>query len=138
MQNKSQNNHEEQNIRSYKESFGKTLPLWEGFRLFLEEEYGNIVEEWKYYNIKSGWILKVTRNKRTLFYLTPSENKFRVAFSFGEKAIAEIEKSNLPEILIERLKNARKYVEGRGLQVNVMQLNDLRIIKKLVDIKIKN
>ena len=138
MENNTNNGVGAKKAKTYQEAFGNSFPLWEGFRLFLEDEYGSLVEEWKYYNIKSGWILKVVRDNRTIFYLTPMENQFRLAFSFGDKAVNAVEESNLPAILIERLKNARKYVDGRALQWTVKKLEDLRVAKKLVDIKINN
>ena len=66
------------------------------------------------------------------------EDLFKISFVFGDKAVAAVEKSDLPKNLITELKNARKYMEGRGLQVEVKQSEDIENIKKLVEIKMNN
>ena len=120
------------------EALQNTYKLWEEIRKYIRSEFGETVEEWKYYNSKSGWILKSFYKKRNLFFFTPCEEYFRISFAYGEKAVTEIEKSDLPESIIEEIKNARKYMEGKGLRVEVKNRKDVDIIKKLVDIKIRN
>ena len=120
------------------EALQNTYKLWEEIRKYIRSEFGETVEEWKYYNSKSGWILKSFYKKRNLFFFTPCEEYFRISFAYGEKAVTEIEKSNLPDKIIEEIKNARKYMEGKGLRVEVKNRKDVDIIKKLVDIKIRN
>jgi hypothetical protein len=119
-------------------ALANTYKLWEEIRKYIRSEFGETVEEWKYYNSKSGWILKSFYKKRNLFFFTPCEEYFRISFAYGEKAVTEIEKSDLPESIIEEIKNARKYMEGKGLRVEVKNRKDVDIIKKLVDIKIRN
>ena len=104
----------------------------------LEEKQGPITEEWKFYGAKSGWILKVLRKKRNLFFFTPLKDHFRISFIFRDKAVAAVEKSDLAENIIHRLINAKKHVEGRGLQIDVKLLEDLENVKTLLEIKIKN
>ena len=57
---------------------------------------------------------------------------------FGDKAVAAVEQSDLPQDLIRTLKNARKYAEGRGLQIDVKRSTDVKHIMKLVKIKVEN
>jgi hypothetical protein len=120
------------------EALQNTYKLWEEIRKYIRSEFGETVEEWKYYGSKIGWTLKSLNKKRNLFFFTPCEKYFRISFAFGEKAVAEIEKSDLPDNIIEEIKNTRKYVEGRGLRVEVKNRKDVDIIKKLIEIKIKN
>ena len=119
-------------------ALANTYKLWEEIRKYIRSEFGETVEEWKYYNSKSGWILKSFYKKRNLLFFTPCEEYFRISFAYGEKAVTEIEKSDLQESIIEEIKNARKYMEGKGLRVEVKNRKDVDIIKKLVDIKIRN
>ncbi|MFQ5641410.1 MAG: DUF3788 family protein [bacterium] len=122
--------------KSLSEVLATTGPLWEAIKKHLKDEYGDLNEEWKFYNQKSGWILKVLRKKRNLFFFTPFEGYFRIVFVFGDKAVAVVEKSDLPQNIIESLKNARKYMEGRGIPLEVKRPEDVENIKKLVHIKI--
>lgn len=117
---------------------GKSWSLWNDFRNDLEERYGPLNEEWKFYMKKSGWTLKVLRKKRNLFFFSPRQNYFNINFVFGDKAVKAAEESDLPLQLKQELRNARKYMEGRGLPVKVETAEQLVSIKKLVQIKIEN
>jgi hypothetical protein len=120
------------------ESLDKAYDLWGAFRTHLTVEYGDIHEEWKHYGKSSGWVLKSLLKKRNLFFFIPLVKSFRINFVFGDKAVAVIEKSDLPEDLKQSLREARKYMEGRGLQVEVSSMADVDLIKVLVAIKINN
>jgi hypothetical protein len=96
---------------------GKSYKFWEEIKTSLEKEFGNLNVEWKHYGQKSGWILKLFYKKRNLFFLNPQKDFFAVGFVFGDKAVAQIEKSDLPCEMINELVNARKYAEGRGLNL---------------------
>jgi hypothetical protein len=119
-------------------ALGKSNRLWKEIKKNLKADYGELVEEWKFYGQKSGWILKTLRKKRNLFFLIPLEGSFRLSFVFGEKAVAAVVESDLPKDLITTLKNARKYAEGRGLNIDVKRPADVDHTKKLVEIKVNN
>ena len=117
---------------------GKTAKLWQKIKSNLENEYGELIEDWKYYGQKTGWLLKVLRKKRNLFFFIPLKGCFRIAFVFGEKAVSAVESSDLPEAIKLELKNARKYAEGRGIRIEVKSAKNIKNIQKLVEIKVKN
>jgi hypothetical protein len=50
------------------ETLGKSNRLWQEIKKNLKAEYGELVEDWKFYGGKSGWILKTLRKKRNLFF----------------------------------------------------------------------
>jgi hypothetical protein len=114
---------------------GKTHPLWARIREPLAKEFDPIQPEWKFYGKKYGWTLKVQHKKRTILYLTPLTGGFRIAFVFGDKAVAAVEDSTVPEGIKEELRNARRYVEGRGLRIEVKSAKDVRTVKQLIHIK---
>lgn len=111
---------------------------WTKLKTFLIESVGPVREEWKFYSAKSGWTMKVLLQKRNLFFMKPEQSAFMVAFVFGDKAVGEVEKSDLPENIKTELSEAKKYMEGRGLQVVVKTAYDLETVMKLVAIKVKN
>jgi hypothetical protein len=117
---------------------GTSYKLWEEIKSLLVNDYCNLDQEWKYYGQKIGWTLKSLYKKRNLFFFTPYEKYFKIAFVFGDKAVAVIEKSDLPLSIIDEIKNARKYVEGRGLRITVKKQSDVKIVLKLTEIKINN
>ena len=119
-------------------AMGGSYQLWKGIRDHLRIEYGELTEEWKFYGRKTGWLLKTLRKKRNLFFFIPLEGSFRLSFVFGDRAVAAAEQSNLPKHFITTLKNARRYAEGRGLQVDVRGPADIEHVKMLVQIKVNN
>ena len=119
-------------------ALGKSNSLWKEIKKHLKAEYGELTEDWKYYGKNYGWTLKTLRKKRNLFFFVPVEGGFKVSFVFGDKAVAAAEQSDLPKDLIKTLKNARRYAEGRGLQIEVKAPADVENVKKLVEIKVNN
>ena len=124
--------------RALARTLGKTFHLWVEIRDGVQAEHGPVVEEWKYYGAKYGWTLKTLRQKRNLFFFTPCQGYFRVSFAFGDKAVAAIEASGLPAAMIAEIKNAKNYVEGRGLRIEVRVKSDVEHVKKLIAIKVMN
>ena len=121
-----------------KQTLGSTFDLWQEIKTFIKSEIGETAEEWKFYMKSTGWQLKTLLKKRNLFFFTPYQNCFRITFVFGEKAVAEVEKSDIPQSIIDELLNAKKYMEGRGLSIWVKNEYDVEIIKKLLKIKVNN
>ncbi len=117
---------------------GKSAAYWKDIKKHLQETYGELTEEWKFYNQKSGWILKTLRKKRNLFFFIPLQGCFKITFVFGDKAVAAIEKSDLPNNIIDTLRNARKYAEGRGIQIEVTSPDEVETVQKLVAVKLDN
>ena len=76
--------------------------------------------------------------KRNLFFLIPYERFFKIVFIFGDKAVQEIEKSNIADQIKNDIINAKKYMEGRGIAIEVKDGGNLPDIKVLIDIKINN
>jgi hypothetical protein len=117
---------------------GKSYKHWEEIKTSLEKEFGELTVEWKHYGQKSGWILKLFYKKRNLFFLNPQKGFFAMAFVFGDKAVTQIEKSDLPAAMIDELINAKKYAEGRGIRLEVRNSETVKHILKLVNVKIQN
>ncbi len=93
-----------------------------------------VSEEWKYYSKKSGWTLVVKHITRTLLYLYPA-GVFTVVFVFGDKAVKAEEDAGLPAEIMAPLKTAKRYVEGRLLEVDVRTKRDVRIVSELARLK---
>ncbi len=124
--------------KSLAKVLGESNKLWNDLKRHLRESYGELIEEWKFYSPKYGWTLKLLKKKRNLFFFSPKPNALRVSFIFGDKAVSQIESSNLPDEMKTALRNARKYAEGRGLLIEVKSADEIDQIKKLVEIKLNN
>ncbi len=91
--------------------------------------------EWRYYGPKYGWSLKLFEKKRNLCYVGVDDGSVSVAFVVGEKAYARALASDLPEELAEKVRNARKYPEGRGITLVVRTEADLEPVRLMLEIK---
>jgi hypothetical protein len=124
--------------KELKQILGPVFDLWQDIKHFIKNEIGKTSEDWKFYMAKTGWQLKTLLKNRNLFFFTPYKNHFRITFVFGDKAVSEIQKSDVPQTVIDELVNAKKYMEGRGLSLEVKSKNDVEVIKKLLLIKLNN
>jgi len=97
--------------------------------------YGPITQEWASSGKAYGWSLRLKSKKRTILYLIPQHRTFLCAFVFGDKAVEAVLASSLPRPIIEAIEGARRYVEGRGIRVEVKTSQNLDTIRKLVAIK---
>jgi len=120
------------------EVLGRSSAVWDAIKAHLADEYGELTEVWKCYSVKYGWTMKMMKKKRNLFFFIPEKSSFGLAFIFGDKAVAAIEDSNVPENIKEELRNATKYAEGRGMRIEMKYKKQIPLIKKLVAIKFAN
>lgn len=119
-------------------ALGRTSGLWDQLTISLAAEYEPLTETWKFYSKKYGWSLQLKRKKRTVLYLTPCKGHFTVGLVFGEKAVKAAHQSDLPDALLDRIDSARKYVEGRGIRIEIRSKKDLGTVEKLAAIKMAN
>lgn len=117
------------------EKLGSKYALWEELRAFVLEKYPPGKQEWNFPGKKYGWSFRIKDKRRAILYFLPREGFFKVAFVFGEKALAAILESNIDQSIKTGLQNARKYAEGRGIGIDVNKSSDLEDIKTLVEIK---
>jgi len=117
---------------------GKSKGWWDAILAYLAEEYPGVQSEWGFPGAKYGWSLRPKLKKRTILYLTPHQGSFSVSFALGEKAVAAAEESTLPPPILEAIRNAKPYVEGRGIRFEVNHRDDVETVKKLVEIKMRH
>jgi hypothetical protein len=125
------------NPQLLQEALGDGHSSWMELIAHVEAEYDGVRQEWKYYST-GGWTLKILAGKRNLFMMIPVAGSLRVAFVFGDRAVAAISESRLPKNIIEIVQNARKFAEGRGLNIPVDDKRDLANVKKLIKIKVEH
>lgn len=116
-----------------------TFNLWKILHEFVLTEYAAGKPEWNYPGKKHGWNYRIKDKKRALIYFLPRSEYFKVAFVFGQKAVAEIMKN---KIISEATKKSRhtaiKYAEGRGIRIDIRNSNNLPEIQDLIKIKLAN
>lgn len=118
-----------------KDVLGKTFQYWTAIKKYFKDKQIDVQEEWKFYSQKYGWSMRLKHKKRNILYLVPCEGYFRATFIFGDKAVAAAEQSALPESILDMIRNARKYAEGRAIRFEVRGQKDAENVKKLIEIK---
>lgn len=103
---------------------------------FVTEELGVPDLQWKWYAGGRGWTGKVLLGSRNLFFVSPRAGAFQLGFVFGDRAVEAASAPPLPAALVEELRAAKKYAEGRGLRVLVSSAEDLDPVFHLIRLKI--
>ena len=117
---------------------GRAAPAWRDLATHLAEQYEPLTETWKFSGAKWGWSLQLKRRKRTVLYLTPGRSRFLVGFTLGEKAVSAAHQSDLPAAVLDLIDSATKYVEGRGVRLEVRTKRDIETVERLAAIKMAN
>ncbi len=120
------------------EQLGSLYPLWEQIAESVRKKYPNPKEEWNYPGKKYGWNFRLKDKKRAIIYLLPHKGYFKVAFVFGQKATDQIMASDIAKVIKSDLANAKKYVEGRSIAIEVKNHEPIEDIDQLIDIKLLN
>ncbi len=115
---------------------GKTKTLWQSFFKYLNTDHADLAEEWRYYNDGKSWLMKVTRKSKTVFWLSVTENAFRVTFYFTDKASQAIERSSVSSELKQQFKSGRTFGKIRGLTVKFQGKKDIEDAKALLAVKL--
>jgi len=118
-------------------ALGSSAEIWKQLVEWLAEQ-GIANPEWNSYSPKAGWSVRFKFKKRNIVYLAPCKGCFRVAFIFGDKAVAAARQSNLSKSTLKLLDEAPRYPEGTGLRLTVKSSKDLSAIRKLALIKLAN
>ena len=113
---------------------GAARALWDE----LLTELALPIQEWNSYSPKAGWSLKVKLGKRTILYLSPCHNSFRVAFVLGAKAVEVARQLKLPKAVMKIIDEAPRYPEGTGVRLEIQAREDLAAVRKLAEIKLAN
>lgn len=121
-----------------KSALGKTLPLWEDIKQYVNSKNSFYINEWNYPGPKYGWSFRIKDSERAIVYLLPRKDYFKVALVFGKKAKESALKSDVSSAVKTELRNAVVYAEGTGIRLDVKTKTIVKDIKKLIDIKILN
>ena len=108
---------------------------WEGFIEYLQERYGVIETEWKFYSKSAGWCLRVFGEKRNIVFLSPNDNFFVTTVNMGVKVKEQILRSNISECNKKLIDDAAIYAEGISVLFTIKNEDDLNDIKTILNIR---
>jgi hypothetical protein len=115
---------------------GKTKNIWISFFGYLRENHPDITSEWRYYNDGKSWLMKNTRKKKTVFWLSIKKETFRTTFYFTDKAAKAIAGSTIPAEMKKQFKGGKQFGKIRGLTVLFKYKKDIETAKTLLAIKL--
>ena len=119
-------------------TLGSAFVFWSELKSLMASRFAPLSIEWGFASKKTGWGLRLKREKRTILYMTPCKGYFVASFALGEKAVKAARESDLPVSVLEIIDNAKKYAEGRGVRLAVRSAEDVRNVEKLAVIKMAN
>jgi hypothetical protein len=119
-------------------TLGSTFVFWNELKRLIASRFTPLSMEWGFSSKKTGWGLRLKREKRTVLYMTPCEGYFMASFALGEKAVKAAHENDLPVSVLEIIDSAKKYAEGRGVRLEVRNAEDVRNVEKLAVIKMAN
>ena len=117
---------------------GRTSTHWFNLIKHAASEYPPLEDKWNFAGEKWGWALRLKQKKRTILYMTPCKGYFLTGFVLGEKAVKAAHDEGLPDPILDAIDQAPKYVEGRGIRIEVRIKKDFDNVKKLAAIKMAN
>ncbi|MGA3287785.1 MAG: DUF3788 family protein [Bacteroidota bacterium] len=115
---------------------GKIKEIWVSLFEYLHENHPDIISEWRYYNDGKSWLMKNTRKKKTVFWLSVQKRFFRTTFYFTDKAAKAIAGSTIPAEMKKQFKEGKHYGKIRGLTVLFKYKKDIETAKALLAIKL--
>ena len=117
--------------RSLTRVLGRASATWQRLRADLVAAGGPLEEKWSFSGKSHGWILKVSRKKRTIVYLIPCAGHFVASFALNARACAAAREAELPAALRAAIARAPAYAEGRGVRLEVRARKDLAPVEAL-------
>ena len=116
---------------------GRTKAYWIAIFDFIQSDYPDFNKEWRYYKDGKSWLLKVTRKKKTICWVSVFKKGFRMTFYLVDRAEELIMKSSISEDLKAKFNEGKHYGKIRGLTIIFNNKNDVEYAKTLIDIKLK-
>ena len=124
------------NDKDLAKKLGETYALWNQIIDIVYLQYPSGKEDWNFPGKNYGWSFRIKDKKRAILYFLPREGYFKVAFVFGQKALNSILETSISDTIKNDLLAAKKYAEGRGVNIDVKNDSVISDIKKLIAIKL--
>ena len=100
---------------------GESSVLWTEIRARLAATCSPLTETWSYSGKSHGWLLRLARRKKPIVYLVPHPGYFVASLVLNEKGIEAAEASGLPQAVLEIVRHAPEFPEGRNVRIEVRE-----------------
>lgn len=109
--------------------------IWETILDHANNNYKDIISEWRYYNDGKQWLFKLQHKKKTVFWAGVLKDTMRITFYFGNKAEPLILNSSLPEKIKDNFTSAKGFGTLKPVTIPLHGHEDLAIIYELIKLK---
>lgn len=116
---------------------GEKKILWLSIMDHMKNNYKDSAGGWNFYNDGKRWLFKMVSKKKTVFWAGILNDTFRITFYLGNKAESIIENSDLPQIIKEEFKTAKRYGLIRPVTFIINDNSDVDNVLKMIAIKNK-
>jgi hypothetical protein len=116
---------------------GKAKALWLLLFDSIHRNHPDFAEEWRYYNDGKSWLMKVTRKKKTVFWLSIAKGSFRTTCYFGGKAAKLVEDSDLSEEMKEQYRGGKKFGVIHAITIQYKNRKDVKEAERLIELKLQ-
>lgn len=108
---------------------------WSALFDYLHVHHPDCSSEWRYYLDGKSWLMKVTRRKQTIFWLSLANGTFRTTFYFNHKAAEAIQHSALSEEMKAQFRAGIRSKRICGLTVVYTAKRDVKTAQTLIALK---
>lgn len=115
---------------------GGAFPIWHQLIREVADRYSPIAQEWIASRSSFGAMCRLKHGTRTLLYMTPQPGSVLVAVVLGERSVSLALQSGIPELIKNKIREARAYAEGRGIRLEVSSEADIEAVMNVLDIKL--
>ena len=114
---------------------GKAIDRWNKIVDSVSVNFAPVDQVWKSSKNDFGRVCLLKQKKRTLLYIIPESGVVQVAIVLGDRAVGIALSSGLAEKFKNLIREARPYVEGRGIRFDVKSAGDVSSVIELIRIK---
>lgn len=109
------------------EELGPRFRIYRKLVTTLESEEYGVLPEWRYYKDGGAWLCKMTRKKKTVFWLSAWKSHLTCGFYFTAKTSQEIAALKIEKSIVDAFESAKPI--GKLLPLTI----DLKLNKQLND-----
>lgn len=115
-----------------------SMRFWKKIDQDIQKAYPGAEGIWKFPTKAAGWTWTDHSGKRNILYRQPCDGYFRATIVLGERAAEQALSGSLPDGVKSAIKEAKQYMEGRSVPVDVRSGEDADAVMELLRFKMSN
>jgi len=115
---------------------GKSAQLWKTLFEKARAEYPTFVEEWNFYRDTKCWLMKVTKKKKTILWVSVLEGAFRCTFFFPERFLDQLLALPVSEEIKLSIRDGKRVGKSIAIAVIVTKRKQLKDVRELIGLKV--